>query len=69
MQADARYELAEVLSLTGHADEARVALEDALTRYERKGVAVMAKRVRERLAALDGEHATRQPAAVGRSKR
>ena len=42
MQAGAYTDLAEVLSLTGHPDRARAVLEEALTRYERKGVAVMA---------------------------
>ena len=65
MQGNAYADLAEVLSLAGHFEEARVALEEALVRYERKGEPVMAKRIRERLAALGNRHAARR-ATVGR---
>jgi class 3 adenylate cyclase/tetratricopeptide (TPR) repeat protein len=51
-QGDANADLAEVLSLAGHAGEAAEALEQALTRYERKGNLVMAARTRDRLESL-----------------
>jgi tetratricopeptide (TPR) repeat protein len=54
-QADAYADLAEVLALAGKPEEARVALEQALARYERKGNLVMAERTRERLAARRDE--------------
>jgi class 3 adenylate cyclase/tetratricopeptide (TPR) repeat protein len=50
--ARAHADLAEVLALGGHAEEAAEALEQALPRYERKGNLVMAERVRTRLAEL-----------------
>jgi class 3 adenylate cyclase/tetratricopeptide (TPR) repeat protein len=50
---DAYMDLAEVLEVAGKQDEARTALEQALTLYERKGNLVMAERTRTRLAALD----------------
>ena len=50
-QGDANADLAEVLLLGGKADEAAAALEQALERYERKGNLVMARRMRDRLAA------------------
>ena len=50
-QGDANADLAEVLLLGGKADEAAAALEQALDRYERKGNLVMARRMRDRLAA------------------
>jgi class 3 adenylate cyclase/tetratricopeptide (TPR) repeat protein len=49
-QGDANADLAEVLMLSGKADEAAAALEQALDRYERKGNLVMARRMRDRLA-------------------
>jgi class 3 adenylate cyclase/predicted ATPase len=51
-QGDAYADLAEVLSLAGRPKEAIEALEQALACYERKGNAVMAERMRERLSAL-----------------
>jgi tetratricopeptide (TPR) repeat protein len=51
-QADVYADLAEVLALGGHRDDAAAALEQALDRYERKGNLVMAGRTRDRLAAL-----------------
>jgi thioredoxin-like negative regulator of GroEL len=48
-QADVYADLAEVLSLTGRPREAAKALEEALTRYERKENLVMAERMRARL--------------------
>ena len=51
-QGDAYADLAEVLLLSGKADEAAAALEQALERYERKGNLVMAQRMRDRLAAV-----------------
>ncbi len=50
-QGDAYADLAEVLQLGGKDDEARAALEQALDRYERKENLVMARRMRDRLAA------------------
>ena len=50
-QGDANADLAEVLLLGGKADEAKAALEQALERYERKENLVMARRMRDRLAA------------------
>ena len=50
-QGDAYADLAEVLLLSGKPDEAAAALEQALDRYERKENLVMARRIRDRLAA------------------
>jgi hypothetical protein len=50
--AGAYADLGEVLSLAGRADEAAVALAEALARYERKENLVMAERTRARLAEL-----------------
>jgi tetratricopeptide (TPR) repeat protein len=49
-QGDAYSDLAEVLQLTGKADEAAAALERALDCYERKENLVMARRMRDQLA-------------------
>jgi tetratricopeptide (TPR) repeat protein len=49
-QGDAYADLAEVLLLAGKADEAAVALEQALERYERKGNLVSTQRAQTRLA-------------------
>ncbi len=49
-QGDAYADLAQVLLLGGRNDDALVALEQALERYERKGNLVMAQRTRGRLA-------------------
>ena len=54
-QGDASADLAEVLSLAGRAETATEALEQALALYERKGNAVMAARMRDRLAMLREE--------------
>jgi tetratricopeptide (TPR) repeat protein len=51
-QADAYCDLAEVLEAAGRRDEAIAALQEALERYERKGIVPLARRVRERLEAL-----------------
>jgi chaperonin cofactor prefoldin len=51
-QADLYADLGEVFVLTGKPDEALVALEQALERYERKGNLVSAQRARARLAEL-----------------
>jgi class 3 adenylate cyclase/tetratricopeptide (TPR) repeat protein len=51
-QGDARADLAEVLELAGRRDEATALLHEALDRYERKEALVLARRARERLAAL-----------------
>ena len=51
-QADAYSDLAEVLEAAGRRDEAVAAWNEALGRYELKGVIPLARRVRERLASL-----------------
>jgi tetratricopeptide (TPR) repeat protein len=51
-QADAYADLGEVLALVGRRDEAADALEQALSRYERKENLAMAERTRARLAEL-----------------
>jgi class 3 adenylate cyclase len=51
-QGDTRTDLAGVLLAAGRADEAAAALSEALDRYERKKNLPLARRVRERLAAL-----------------
>ena len=51
-QGSARLDLAQVLSLMGRSDEAAIALEEALARYELKGNVVMAARARDQLAML-----------------
>ena len=50
-QGDAYADLAEVLRLNGKAGKAAAVLERALDCYERKGNLVMARRIRDRLAA------------------
>jgi class 3 adenylate cyclase/tetratricopeptide (TPR) repeat protein len=52
-QADAYCDLAEVLEAAGRRDEAIAAWGEALERYDRKGVVPLARRIRERLAALE----------------
>jgi tetratricopeptide (TPR) repeat protein len=52
MQGAAYSDLGEVLLLTGKADEATAAFEQALARYKRKGNLVMADRTQARLAEL-----------------
>jgi tetratricopeptide (TPR) repeat protein len=52
-QADAHCDLAEVLEGACRRDEAIAAWQEALDRYERKGVVPLARCVRERLAALE----------------
>jgi tetratricopeptide (TPR) repeat protein len=54
-QADARCDLAEVLSAAGRTDEAADALEQALERYERKMNLAMVAQVRPKLKALREE--------------
>jgi tetratricopeptide (TPR) repeat protein len=51
-QADAFCDLAEVLEAAGRRDDAIAAWQEALDRYERKEIVPLARRVRERLAAL-----------------
>ena len=51
-QADAYFDLAEVLEAAGRRDEAIEAWSEALDRYERKGIVPLSRRVRERLAEL-----------------
>jgi len=53
MQGDAYSDLARVLEAAGRRDEAIAAWQEALERYERKGVVPLARRVREQLAALE----------------
>ena len=54
-QADARRDLAEVLSAAGRTDEAAEALEQALERYERKKNLAMVRQARRKLEALRKE--------------
>jgi tetratricopeptide (TPR) repeat protein len=61
MQGDANADLAEVLLLSGKRDDAVVALEAAVERYERKGNLVSAQRARARLGELESQ-APEQPA-------
>ena len=51
-QGEALSDLAEVLESAGRRDESAAALREALDRYERKPVIPLARRTRERLAAL-----------------
>jgi AAA ATPase-like protein/adenylate/guanylate cyclase family protein len=51
-QGEAHCDLAEVLEAAGRREEAIAAWGEALDRYERKGIVPLARRVRERLAAL-----------------
>jgi class 3 adenylate cyclase/tetratricopeptide (TPR) repeat protein len=53
LQADALNDLAEVLDAAGRREEALAAWQEALDRYEHKGIVPLARRVRERLAALE----------------
>ena len=52
-QGGAYVSLGDVLSAGGKKDEARVAFEQALARYERKRNLVMEERVRKRLTTLN----------------
>lgn len=52
IQADTHFDLADVLMAAGQREESIAALHDALHRYERKGIIPLARRVRERLTAL-----------------
>jgi class 3 adenylate cyclase len=52
-QGDAYCDLAEVLEAAGRREDAIAAWEEALDRYERKGIVPLARRVRERLGALE----------------
>jgi class 3 adenylate cyclase/tetratricopeptide (TPR) repeat protein len=54
-KAETRADLGEVLAFAGRAQEAAEAVEQALVRFEAKENVVMAKRMRERLAALRAE--------------
>ena len=51
-QGDGLCDLAEVLEIAGRSDEAGVAYRQALDLYEQKGIAPLARRTRDRLAAL-----------------
>ena len=51
-QGNALFDLAEVLEAANRHDEATAAYRDALERYERKQIIPLARRTRERLAAL-----------------
>jgi tetratricopeptide (TPR) repeat protein len=51
-QGDALSDLAEVLEAAGRRDEATATLREALDCYERKPITPLARRTRERLAAL-----------------
>jgi len=52
-QGNARLDLAHVLARAGRTDEARDTYEEALRRFEDKGIVVLAADVRERIAALN----------------
>jgi class 3 adenylate cyclase len=52
-QADVYADLGEALELAGKRDEAIAAWQEALGRYERKEIVPLARRVRERMAALE----------------
>ena len=52
VQGNALSDLAQVLEASGHHDEAAAAWREALDRYERKEMIPLARRVRERLAAV-----------------
>jgi tetratricopeptide (TPR) repeat protein len=60
-RADCQADLAEVLQLAGKADDASVALGEALALYEQKGSVVMAERIRARLAELRQSFAPAEP--------
>ena len=51
-QGNAYFDLAQVLEAASKPDEAAAAYREALDRYERKGIIPLARRTRERLAAL-----------------
>ena len=51
-QADAYCDLAQVLEAAGRIDEAAAAYREALVLYDRKQIIPLARRTRERLAAL-----------------
>jgi class 3 adenylate cyclase/tetratricopeptide (TPR) repeat protein len=53
-QGDAYFDLGRVLEAAGRPDEAAAAYREALDRYERKEIVPLARRTRERLAALAG---------------
>jgi tetratricopeptide (TPR) repeat protein len=61
-QGDAICDLAVVLEAAGRDEEAAAAFREALDRYERKEIVPLARRTRERLAALQRD----QPAATDR---
>ena len=52
LQADSHMDLAEVLTLAGHVDRARGALEHAAALYERKGATACLTRAQQRLREL-----------------
>jgi hypothetical protein len=54
-EGDALADRAEVLLAAGHRNEAVAQLEQALDRYEQKGIVPLARRTRARLAELQGE--------------
>ncbi len=56
-QAEVRCDLAEVLQAAGRGQDAAAALREALDRYERKQIIPLARRVRERIAALQDARA------------
>jgi tetratricopeptide (TPR) repeat protein len=58
-QGEAHCDLAEVLEAGGRREEAIEAWHKALDRYERKGIIPLARRVRERLAAIQPTGAER----------
>jgi class 3 adenylate cyclase/tetratricopeptide (TPR) repeat protein len=52
LQGNAYYDLAEVIQAAGRRDQAAAAWQEALDRYERKGIIPLARRTRERLSAI-----------------
>ncbi|HEY5693557.1 MAG TPA: hypothetical protein VIR14_03540, partial [Gaiellaceae bacterium] len=52
IQADAYFDLAEVLAVAGRREDAAATWREALDRYDRKGIIPLARRTRERLSAL-----------------
>jgi class 3 adenylate cyclase/tetratricopeptide (TPR) repeat protein len=60
LQADAYCDLAAVLEAAGRRDKAIAAWQEALDRYERKGVIPLARRVRERLDASEERQGARE---------
>ena len=65
VQGDAFSDLAEVLAAAGRNTEATAALHDALELYEHKQIVPLARRTRERIAAIKAVEAKKARPAVG----